>query len=367
MIVKNIIKIVLVLVVILILVLAGFFVICAVKGSKNVMQFTDENGQILEDSIAERVTIPVNGRDNTMIIRGRDSKKPVILFISGGPGVPQYWLNEAYQYKYPNHIEDEYVVCWWDYRGEGLSYSSDIDPAEITMDQLVSDACVVCDYLKERFCTDRVYLMAHSNGTNLALRLAMKHPEYFNAYFSMGQNANTAYGRHEAGYYFMKDIFEKNNDEKNLKKLESLVETVDGHICLKDKYNDDDWEGMLLSAGCATTRDMRSDATGIFLPHMLSGCYTLSEKINYWRGKLMMTKTPYSEECKQVVEEIKLDIPLIFLSGYYDYTTPVSDAKDMYDRVEATDKAFYLFNNSAHSPLWEENEQVLEVMRAYVR
>ena len=55
------------------------------------------------------------------------------------------------------------------------------------------------------------------------------------------------------------------------------------------------------------------------------------------------------------------------MSGYYDYTTPIPLSKQLLDKLEAPEKSFYTFNNSAHSPLWEENDLVIEAMLQHVR
>ena len=100
----------------------------------------------MENSIAENTFIDVNGREKGLIIRGKNLDNPVLLFISGGPGVPEYWLNDAYAKEHPNKLEDEYTVCWWDYAGECLSYDSDITPEELTIERLADDAGTVTEY-----------------------------------------------------------------------------------------------------------------------------------------------------------------------------------------------------------------------------
>lgn len=56
------------------------------------------------------------------------------------------------------------------------------------------------------------------------------------------------------------------------------------------------------------------------------------------------------------MNEVKLSaIPICLLSGYYDSTTPVTLVKELYEKIEAPEKAFYEFGDSVHSPLWEEN------------
>lgn len=111
--------------------------------------------------------------------------------------------------------------------------------------------------------------------------------------------------------------------------------------------------------------DMRSVATGIFLPQMGSHCYSLPEKINYWKALMAMQKTKLDQEFRsldlsETVKSVK--IPVYFFSGEYDYTCPYPLVKKFYEALDAKEKKFYSFENSAHSPLWEENEKMIEIL-----
>ena len=108
------------------------------------------------------------------------------------------------------------------------------------------------------------------------------------------------------------------------------------------------------------------DKPEIFFPQIFSGCYTFTEKLHYWQGKALLSRSSYAEYGIGVDAPKPAQIPIYFISGYYDYTTPVTQARKLYEALEAPDKAFYEFADSAHSPLWEENDAVLEVMRKYV-
>lgn len=340
-----------------------FFGAAAVTGRAEIEPFYDENGDVLEGSVAERCRIQVGDRENGLIIRGKSVDNPVLLFISGGPGVPQYWLNEYY----PNKLEEDFTVCWWDWAGEGLSYDSSIKKEDITTKRLEADASQVADYLKERFGKDKVYLMAHSGGSKLGFRLAQDDPEDFYCYFAMGQAVSKDVKRYQAGYDFVKKTFEEQGNKKGLKRLESLITIENGQpIAKKPERIGSDWEGVLLMAGCATTREMRSDAREIFFPQMLSKCYTFGEKIDYWRGKMLNRDTPYDDDDISYKDEHPVQIPVCFISGKYDYTCPVNMVEKLYENLDAPEKELYIFEDSAHSPLWEENDQVLEVMREKV-
>lgn len=356
---KKVFKILLILLVAAAAAMAVFFIAAVITGRGEIKQFYDENGEVLEGSVAEKISIEIGGRENGMVIRGKSIENPVLLFISGGPGVPQYWLNEYYD----NKLEDEFTVCWWDYYGEGLSYDSSLKPEDITLEKLESDAVEVSDYLKQRFGKEKVYLMAHSAGSKLGLRLAQDFPENFYCYFAMGQSVD---GRFAASYSYLKDYFEKTGNERGLRLINKHVRMENSEpVVYNEKKIESDWESALLMAGCATTREMRSDAFDIFFPQMFSKCYTYREKINYWKGKLLCQNSAYADVCIQAEGEKAAQIPVYFISGRYDYTCSVNLVEELYGNLDAPEKELYIFEDSAHSPLWEENEAVLEVMKKH--
>ncbi|HBB42976.1 MAG TPA: hypothetical protein DCZ74_05620 [Treponema sp.] len=65
-------------------------------------------------------------------------------------------------------------------------------------------------------------------------------------------------------------------------------------------------------AGCATTREMRSDAKDIFFKQLSAKCYTTQEKINYWKGKKLMSKSPYRSFYAGDHADKRALIPLLF-------------------------------------------------------
>lgn len=334
-------------------------------GCTSVAAVGSEPAKGLENT--EKIFIDVNGSINGMFITMTDENNPVLLFISGGPGVPEVWLNEAYAKRYQNKIAEHFTVCWWDYLGEGLSYNPGITSEEITLERLASDAHTIAEYLRSTYKKDKIYLMAHSSGTNLGLYLAQTNSEDFHCYFGMGQDFVKSDRRYEEGYHFMKEEFEKRGDKKALKEMNKLASfSEDGEFKIKKPESiGKNWEKILLMAGCGTTREMRSDVKDIFFKQMSCKCYTSSERINYWKGKSLLGKSEYR---KYSVEPDKPAlIPVYFFSGHYDYTTPVTLSNELYERLEAPEKKFYTFYNSAHSPLWEENELLIEAMLEHVR
>jgi pimeloyl-ACP methyl ester carboxylesterase len=58
----------------------------------------------------------------------------------------------------------------------------------------------------------------------------------------------------------------------------------------------------------------------------------------------------------------KLDVPVYFFEGVYDYTVNYVLAREYFEKLEAPIKGFYSFENSAHSPMFEEPEKMQKIL-----
>lgn len=319
--------------------------------------FLSENGTILPGSISEKIRVPINGVEQGMFIKGKDQNNPVMLFLHGGPGMPEYAISREYQLV----LEEHFTVCWWEQRGAGLSYSSGILPEALTFDQLIADVLEVTNYLRKRFRQEKIYLMAHSGGTFIGIQAASMSPKLFHAYLAMAQITNQLESE-KLSYHYMVEQFTIAGDQKMLRKFRKYP---------IDKINTPDYYVMrdspMHQLGIGTTREMKSVISGVFWPVMLNKEYTLAEKINIWRGKYFTTKTVGLWN-KLVVTDLttkvqKLDIPVYFFHGIYDYTVSYKLAKEYFEKLQSPVKRFYTFEQSAHSPLFEEPEKMRSILQ----
>ena len=117
--------------------------------------------------------------------------------------------------------------------------------------------------------------------------------------------------------------------------------------------------------GVGTTRDMNSVITGVFLASWGCPAYTVGEKLAIWRGKAfcqqMLWDTMLATDVTQQVTA--LDLPVYFFHGAYDYTVSYSQAQAYAARLQAPVKGFYTFEQSAHSPIYEEPERARQIIR----
>jgi len=338
-----------------ILILVGILLVWSPGKSE---PFLDENGNPLAGSISEKIWVNINGVEQGMFIKSKDINNPVLLFVHGGPGMPEYWLTQ----RYPTSLEDYFTVVWWEQRGAGLSYNPDISPETMTAEQFVSDTLEVTNYLRNRFGKEKIYLMGHSWGSYIGIQAAARAPELFHAYIGIGQVSHQIESE-QLAYEYALEYYRQSGDTNMVEKLEAAPPTTTvplpaNYDALRDAY--------MHGAGIGTTRDMNSVITGIFLPSWQFREYTLIEKVNLWRGKFisrssrfgLWDKVQITDLARQVTE---LEIPVYFLHGKYDYTCAYPLAKEYFAKINAPVKGFYTFDQSAHSPMFEEPEKTLQI------
>jgi pimeloyl-ACP methyl ester carboxylesterase len=219
--------------------------------------------------------------------------------------------------------------------------------------------------LRQRFGQEKIYLMGHSGGTFLGIQAAAQAPELYYAYLGVAQMSNQLKSERLA-YEYMLQQFQENGNEKMARKLEAAPVTMTGGI--PDAYLAVRDEAMH-RLGIGTTHDMHSVLSGIFLPSLTFRGYTLLEKINLWRGKSQSGVSPMWDEiiATDLTNTVpELDIPVYFFEGIYDYTCSYTEAKSYFEKLKAPLKGFYTFEQSAHSPIFEEPEKTGKILRENV-
>ena len=340
------------------LVIAGIF---AYLSPGKPEPFRDEWGKPVSGSISEKIFVNIGGIKQGMFIRSRNINNPVLLYIHGGPAFPNYFLFE----KYKPGLEDYFTVCYWEQRGGGLSYSPDIQPESMTFEQLTSDAIDVTNYLRHRFGKERIFLMAHSGGTPIAIQAVVDSPQLYRAYVGMAQITHQAESERRA-YKYIVEQYTKTGNKKALKELKNYP-ILDSDTSLTRFFKSQIRDKSMHELGIGTMHEMKSVFWGVFIPVWLCKAYTIKEKVNIWKSKFsLVRKAKFIDELftMDISSSIpKIDIPVYFFSGKYDFTVNIDLSKAWLENLQAPVKAFYTFENSAHSPLFEEPLRVREIIQ----
>ncbi|HSM23973.1 MAG TPA: alpha/beta hydrolase, partial [Anaerolineaceae bacterium] len=218
----------------------------------------DDQGNPIPGSVSEKIFIEINGVRQGMFIKSKNTSNPVLLFLHGGPGMPEYFLTQ----NYPTRLEENFTVVWWEQRGAGISYSPDIIPETMDVNQLVDDTIEVTNYLRERFGKEKIYLMGHSGGSFIGILAADRAPELFYAYIGVAQMSYQIKSENLA-YEYMLEEYNKLGDYNMVKKLEKAPPRMISPLPIAYlKLRDDSMHRL----GIGTTRGMKSVITGIFIP-----------------------------------------------------------------------------------------------------
>jgi pimeloyl-ACP methyl ester carboxylesterase len=322
--------------------------------------YVDNNGIPLTGSISEKTFVEIGSIKNGMFIKSKNTNNPILLYLHGGPSFPNYFLID----KYKPGLEDYFTVCYWEQRGGGLSYTSEVTAESMNFNQLALDAIEVTNYLRKRFGKEKIYIMAHSGGTAIALLAVSKEPTLYNAYIGMGQITHQMESEKMA-YKYILEQYTAIGNKKRIDELKKYpVFEADSNIIsfhkssIRDKY--------MHELGIGTMHKMKSVFNGIFVPVWTCKAYTIREKINIWKSKIsFLPKTNLINEMLETDFAATIDtlkIPVYFFSGKYDLTVNIDLAKAYLNKLNAPLKGFYTFNNSAHSPLFEEPALVRKII-----
>jgi len=322
--------------------------------------FLESEGEPVQGSISEKTFVNIGGVKQGMFIRSKNTDHPVLLYVHGGPAFPNYFLVD----KYRPGLEDIFTVCYWEQRGGGLSYSPEVTILSMTFEQLAADAIEVAGYLRNRFGKEKIYLMAHSGGTPIALLSAVRAPQLFHAYIAMAQTTNQLESE-KIAYRHLLDEYAALGNKKAVKELlayDALRADSDTARFFKSALRDRSMHEL----GVGTMREMKSVFWGVFIPVWTCRAYTFREKINIWKAKILfLPKTGIFDElcANDFAERVpSLEIPVYFMSGRYDLTVNIDLAKAYFKKMSAPLKGFYTFEKSAHSPLFEESDRFREIL-----
>lgn len=337
------------------LVIISLIIILIILSPGNPKQFLDKNRIKLNNSISEKIFLDINGSKQGMFIKGKNLDNPIILYLHGG--MPDYFLTE----KYPTHLEDNFTMVWWEQRNCGISYNSGSTKNTTTLEQLADDTLVLTKYILERFNRKKIYLMAHSGGTFLGVYIIDKAPELYDAYIGIAQMSDQLLSE-KIAYKYILDHYKETKNKKMADYFQSI--SFNDQNKIPEEYSKMR-DVAMHELGIGTMRNMRNIVTGLFLPSLYFSEYTLSEKFYLWYGK---SKSGISQNWEEMTQTNLVDIknnfkiPVYFFQGFYDYTCSYELAKKYFDKINAPIKGFYTFNQSAHSPLFEEPEKMNRIL-----
>lgn len=348
-------KIVIIVLIWLVALLLTFIV---AKGKGRPITLLDQNGNPYPNGISTREKIMVGGKEQYIFLAGEDKNNPILLFLHGGPGSPEVAMHS---FEPGQRLEERFTVCYWEQRGAGLSYGARLEPDQMNLELMVNDTIELTEYLRERFDQKQIYIMGHSWGTFLGAKTIQQKPEYFKAYFGVAQVTNQIESEKLAYEYLLSHAIEIQDQQavKDLEKIDPAAADFPSNTYLmssRTKYMNKYGVGIKHIANYNMSE---------FLKQVLffEG-YSAFDFLKFGLGNLFCNNTmSYIVNSENLMETTnQFQVPVYIFHGIHDQQVSYRLSLQYYEGLSAPDKGFYTFENSAHSPNFEEPEKFLSIV-----
>lgn len=314
-----------------------FLACIALASCAYTLPFRDRAGQVVPGSIARFETLNVNGTRQSLLVRGRDRKAPVVLILHGGPGSSETPLFRLYD----PQLEDHFVVAYWDQRGAGRSYASDIPASSMTIDQLVRDLGVVIGHLRTEFTGRKLVLLGHSWGSALGLIYAARHPDDVLAFVGVGQVASFPLGEMASYQFALREARRRGNDQAilQLSAIGPPPHSTDAMLVSRR------WVERFGGTSVEAPNKMNVALSALALPE-----FSLPDVVRLWRGADFSLHAMWPElrelDLFQAVPCVAA--PVTFFLGRHDWQVPAAIAAEYFTRIQSPAKRLNWFEQAAH-------------------
>lgn len=307
---------------------------------------------MVEDAFYKQLKkVELNGVEQWISIRAKSLENPILLFLHGGPGGSE--MSSAYIHYGKSQLENNFIVVNWDQRGSGKSYSKTINPNSMTIDQLASDGIELTKILLKEFNKSKLYLVGHSWGSILAIKMIQKDQSMFFSYIGISQLIDMKESEKRSLDIAINLAIEVDN-KKAIKELESL-KNFDSN---KENYLRymDIHRSWLAKLGGLYYSKKRMNPNMLFLAALFSPEYSVKDVIKLKNGLKFSVKNMWAEimNINLFNEKAEFDIPMYFIVGKTDNIADPKQVEQYFGLIKAPKKDLICFQYSGHIPQIDE-------------
>jgi pimeloyl-ACP methyl ester carboxylesterase len=128
----------------------------------------------------DTLTPEIGGIKQFIEIKTDDPDKPVLLFLSGGPGSSMLRSSE----NFTAILKTRFTLVQWDQRDAGQTLKLNASPVQPSVARMESDTLEVIKFIINKTGQKKIYLLGSSWGNVLGFYIVKTHPELLHAYFA---------------------------------------------------------------------------------------------------------------------------------------------------------------------------------------
>jgi pimeloyl-ACP methyl ester carboxylesterase len=303
--------------------------------------------------------VELGGREQAISIRAADPDKPVLLYLSGGPGQSDIAFARALL----EPMTKDFVVVVWDQRGSGKSYPA-LDPTStFTLDGMVADTIALTEYLQGRFAEEKIYLLGESWGSTLGVLAVQERPDLFHAYIGSGQMVS----QRETDRLIWRDLLAYADRTGNGQLYDEVLTLGE------PPYRDTPWANSLIMGYYGlleTSYDppaayvARGEASGVGQFGLFGSEYTFVENANLIRGLVDMFSLMYPQlqSVDFRTDVTSLEVPVYVLDGANELRGRRELAHEWFAGLSAPHKELITYADAGHAVAFEQLDAFLKLM-----
>jgi pimeloyl-ACP methyl ester carboxylesterase len=302
--------------------------------------------------------IQLDGIEQWINIRGEDRDNPVILFLHGGPGAPLFPGIQDIGVK--TGLEKSYVMVYWEQPGTGKSSDPDIPDSIMTINKLVSYTGEIGQYLKDKFTGDNLFLLARSWGSVIGLLSVKKYPEMFTAYLSIGQLV-VPLKNDQLSYQFTLELAKKYDRQAAIEELRTLGSPPfsPDRIIIQRRWLTEFYRKFM-------EEKFNVHKQNQLIKLLSTPEYSIIDIVKMGQDPFFSIRHLWNDNFYNIdffKQVSTLPIPVVFITGKYDYFTPPQLTRKYYHKVQApAGKELIIFQKSGHHPELEQPQKFKRII-----
>ncbi len=280
------------------------------------------NAAFAQKPIDTTATFNIGGIKQFVSIRGADRQKPLLLFITGGPGQSSIGTSDTFT----TNLRQHFILVEWDQRNCGKTMQLNPSPKPVTVTLCEQDARDMVDTLLGEFQRKKLFVFGWSWGTVLGFDLAKHMPEKLYAYFAVSPVIDQVTSER----MLLQEMKEKAKSDTNKKAIAELDSVKIPFENTEQIYLDRKWMFILINGA---KMDEQMLHTYFFDPQM------------QWMYSLI--NEAWVHDLKKELPAV--NCPVYFFAGKSDEQTNHAISEEYYKLIKAPKKGIFVFEKSGHS------------------
>lgn len=312
-------------------------------------------------SFAHLEKININNSSQWVLVRGKNIDAPLLIHVQQGPGLPI--ISEANEMEKRLHLENNFLVVYWDQRGCGKSFSKNVLPETINLEQMADDIITCTKYLLKKYNKNKAILAGYSIGATTSLMAAAKDSSIFTAIFATGTDIDMPYANHYALDFAMNKAVAGNN-----KKLIQKINDLKSQPIVETKKFQQRAKILTNLGGIKADSNYNSLVLSSVKNILFSRYYGIGGLVKTMKGMAFCQNAliPELNSFNLFQKVKKVSVPVHFIQGSLDAIAPPAKGKAYYEQLETADKSFSVFEKSAHMPQYEESEKFSNLIISFL-